>query len=170
MARGIDWSKVSVLRSAVTNRIYLGKPKADGTAADKSDDRTDEVVAAVMGYMDDAVNDGEVGMEIRCEAGTLTWIKQGFQTRQDLMDKMENTSNELTLIVSRMKEIAKDSDEFMLILKRLQNMSEHMKPKPYTCTEPGCTPLVPCKKCTAKALKTFAELVITENKDRKELN
>lgn len=81
---GIKWEDVRILNSPITNQIYLGKTKqikgikvGGCIATDKSLDRTDEILASVMCYMDQWCHEHQAkGMEIKNQMGTLTWRKE----------------------------------------------------------------------------------------------
>lgn len=76
----VDWTNVKILRSPLTNIIYLGKlrVKKNGVtvAYDKSTDRTDEVLVTVAAYFDEeAMRAKRNRIELKCEAGKLIWEK-----------------------------------------------------------------------------------------------
>lgn len=76
---GIKWEDVRILNSPLTNNIVLGKGKTDGglfIATDRSKDKTDEILSAVMCYMDQWATDNKCkGMQITYSKGLLTWKK-----------------------------------------------------------------------------------------------
>jgi ribosomal protein L31E len=73
----IKWEDIKVLNSPLTNAIYLGKLDKKGMfAIDKSKDRADEIIAAVMEHLDRKLNKGETKIVITCELGTLTWERK----------------------------------------------------------------------------------------------
>ena len=81
---GIKWEDVRILNSPISNKIYLGKGKRDTRnpgliiSTDKSQDRTDEILAVVMVYMDTWSSENKSkGMEIKNVMGSLTWRKAG---------------------------------------------------------------------------------------------
>lgn len=72
---GIKWSNVKVGVSPVTNEIYIGKVEKISDEItfwkDKSDDKTDEIVKAVMVYMLNNM-DNKKGNSLKSGKTTLT--------------------------------------------------------------------------------------------------
>ncbi|MFS1518590.1 hypothetical protein V1503_19315 [Bacillus sp. SCS-151] len=75
---GIKWSDIKVLNSPMTNNLYIGKVGTDGrTALDKSEDRTEEIKAAIMAHMDRlCIIEKTDTIKINSDAGTLTWKRK----------------------------------------------------------------------------------------------
>ena len=73
----IKWENIKVLNSALTNKIYLGKVDKTGLkTTDKSGERTDEIINAVMQYLDNELRGNEKKIIITCQAGQLTWERK----------------------------------------------------------------------------------------------
>ena len=75
---GIKWENVQICVSALGNNIYLAKcsSKTPMVMNDRSKDRTDECIRAVMTHMDScAKEEGEDYISYSCKGGTLTWTR-----------------------------------------------------------------------------------------------
>jgi hypothetical protein len=71
---GIKWENVKILNSPLNNRIYLGRLDKTGMRAiDKSSDRTEEVIAAVIAHLDEELNEGKTKISYSIPKGMLTW-------------------------------------------------------------------------------------------------
>lgn len=93
---GIKWEGVKVLSSSMTGNIYLGKlDKANIFATDKSEDRTQEVISAVMAHMDFDLKEGAKGTKTGSLAGTLYWIRKGFHVTIEKDDDVDKISEEV---------------------------------------------------------------------------
>lgn len=76
---GIRWDRIHIGASALGNKIYLFKesPKNPNLMLDKSDDRTQECVIAVMTMLDSEMKSkGLDHVSYECNAGVLTWTKK----------------------------------------------------------------------------------------------
>ena len=71
---GIKWENIRILTSPITNKIYLGKLDKTGMfATDKSKDMAEEMTDAVAGHLHRSLKEGDTGIVINYETGTLTW-------------------------------------------------------------------------------------------------
>jgi len=98
---GINWDKIRILSSPLTNQIYIGKTDKTGKfSTDKSNNRTQEVLAATMSYMDAEAGKYVDKFIVDCPAGRLIWER-----------KKEVTTNAETKTQTEAAEICHSSAE-----------------------------------------------------------
>jgi hypothetical protein len=79
----IKWSNYKVVCTGLGNQIVIGKLENKqpvpglSMLADKSEDRTREVISAVAQHMNTELKDGEEALNFKFEGiGTLTWTPE----------------------------------------------------------------------------------------------